>query len=345
MTTHWFSPFPLPEAILWQLEQRGTLAWDGKGQPPEGLHLIYLPPHAVLEDPQVLLSHYQQIQAMAPQGVLQRAEDLCGGDAGAVRAELITPRPVLALVTLAMLRERPAILDAYLDLELQRELGDRLPDSDYLLRLRQACRLAPLLQELDNNAIRQRASQLQHSFHQQQVQRLEQELSDSRLTINRSLEQQQELNHACRTLSQAAEESAQREAALRHQLAALQSERVALAADNGQLQERLSRLEASLQQLRRSEADALTRCQNLEDELERCDQERTELERVEQAGAALAAAQQQQIGRASQLLRKLSSRDELISASGQQSIQVLALLEGYRHSLKRAERLLLGRGG
>lgn len=345
MTTHWFSPFHLPEAILRQLEQSGTLPWNGKGQAPDGLLLIHLPPHAVLEDPEVLLSHYREIQAMAPQGVLQRAEDFCGGDAGGVRAELITPRPVLALVTLALLRERPAILDAYLDLELQSDLGDRLPDSDYLLRLRQVCRLAPLLQELDNNAIRQRASQLQQSFHQQQVQRLEQELSDSRLTINRSLEQQQELNDTCRTLTQAAQESAQREAALRHQLDALQSEQVGLAADNGALLERLNRLETSLRQLRRSEADARARCQNLEDELERCDQERSELERVQQAGSALAAAQQQQIGRASQLLRKLSSRHALISASGQQSIQMLALLEGYRHSLKRAERLLLGRGG
>ena len=320
------------------------MAWNGQGDPPTELRLLYLPPHAVLQDPQTLLSRYQTLRRMAGQGILQRAETHCHDDAASL-SELTTPRPLLALVTVTLLREQPTLLDAFLDLELLADLGGMEPDSDYLNRLRQLSRLAPLLQELDNNAIRQRASQLQQSFHQQQLQRLEQELNESRHDLNHRLEQLRELDQDQRRLHQAAEASAQREATLQQQVHDLQDQRSGLEEANGRLQERLDQLEARLLQLRQSEAETLGRCQVLEDELEQRDRERHQLETIQQDSAALAEAQQQQIHRASQLLQKLSLRHRLVSASGQQSIQVLALLEGYRHSLKRAERLLLGRVG
>jgi len=345
VTRSWFSPFQLPEAIVRQLEERGWLPWNGQSEPPEGLVLVYLPPHAALQDPQELFAHYGRLKGMTGLGVLQRAEHLLANDAAAAPPLLVAPRPLEALVTLTILREQPAILDAYLNLELQADLGNQPPDTDYIPWLREHCRISPLIQELDNTAIRQRASQLRQDFHQQQLQRLEQELSESRRENHQSLERLQGLDQHCRQLTLAAEEGVRTAQQLQDENRRLSSESDGLQADNRQLLEKLHRLEISQRQSRQGEAEARARCQSLEDELERLDQDLARLENSHQAEGALLEAQQQQINRATQLLQQLTARGGLESASGQPAIQVLALLEGYRHSLKRAERLLLGKGG
>lgn len=345
MTTSWFSPFHLPEAIVRQLEERAWLAWNGQSPPPEGLVLIYLPPHAVLQDPQKLLAGYEQLKGMASLGVLKRAEHPLASDPAAASPALAAPRPLEALVALTILREWPAVLDSYLDIELMADLGEQTPDTDYIQRLRKHCRIPPLLQELDNNAIRQRASQLRQEFHQQQLQRLEQELGESRQDNHRSLEQLQELDQRSRQLSLAAEEGNRREQQLQEEIDRLSSESAGLLENNRRLLERLNLLESSQRLVRQGEAEARARCQSQEEELEQLAQDLARLENSHQAEGALLQAQQQQISRASQLLQQLTAGGGLISGSGQPAIQVLALLEGYRHSLKRAERLLLGNGG
>jgi chromosome segregation ATPase len=69
-----------------------------------------------------------------------------------------------------------------------------------------------------------------------------------------------------------------------------------------------------------------------------------ELEEVfdtKQAHQDLCIAQAQTLQRAQVVIKKLSAFKGVPMGSSEPSIQVLALLEGYRHSLKRAERLLL----
>jgi hypothetical protein len=56
----------------------------------------------------------------------------------------------------------------------------------------------------------------------------------------------------------------------------------------------------------------------------------------------LCSAQSDAIRRAQDMMQKLAQVKQLHLSGAQPSVQMLALLEGYRHSLKRAERLLLG---
>jgi DNA repair exonuclease SbcCD ATPase subunit len=173
----WHCPFKLPEPIVDLLQASGGTRWDPSHQPPaepeSGLLLLYPPPHAALGDPSEMLAGYQQLVDLKSQGVLVQVERLrtqpmgfwCPEMFGSSDQALETvkqadqsmpevleqPEPLTALVTLALLRQKPAILDAYLDFELAGRLGGSLPDSDYLGRLRLASGIKPLL-----NALRER---------------------------------------------------------------------------------------------------------------------------------------------------------------------------------------------
>ena len=170
----WHCPFTLPEPFVDLLRDSGGIRWDPAPGPHTAetapLLLLYPAPHSALEESAELLSGYRELAKLAPQGCLLHVErlrslplDSWSGEKLAAPGQLSTtanqpaprepasleqPEPLIALVTLALLRDRSAILDAYLDLELAGELVASRPDTDYLGRLRQASGIERLLSAL-----------------------------------------------------------------------------------------------------------------------------------------------------------------------------------------------------
>lgn len=117
-----------------------------------------------------------------------------------------------------------------------------------------------------------------------------------------------------------------------------------------QAQEALTQLQATSGQVARMQAELSQRDEELVAARERCESclEQLELTQVDleltfqdrQAQHQLNEAQAAAIGEASLLLRRLAALRGVGTDGPAASVQVLALLEGYRHSLKRAERLL-----
>ncbi len=138
----------------------------------------------------------------------------------------------------------------------------------------------------------------------------------------------------------------------------LEQERIQLADDltlsQRQAQEALADRDTAHRQLARSREQINLREEELvkirelyESCLEQLEQTQVDLEltfKDRQAQHQLNEAQAAAIGEASQLLGRLATLRGLGTDGSSASIQMMALLEGYRHSLKRAERLL-GREG
>jgi hypothetical protein len=91
------------------------------------------------------------------------------------------------------------------------------------------------------------------------------------------------------------------------------------------------------------EEELVTARERCEGVLEQLEQTQVDLELTyqdRQAQHQLNEAQAAAIGEAAQLLRRLAALRGMPTEQASTSVQVMALLEGYRHSLKRAERLL-----
>lgn len=299
----WHSPFELPAQITEDLKAAGGQPWvmavDGERNSCEPLILIYLPPHATLLPPSQWLDAYRDLQSLLPRAEAWHIERLYAfeplnqfcrdaktnnvfADENSQLFTLAQPDPLIAVVTLALLREYPALLDAYLDLELSGNLASTSPDSNYVQRLRDASGAEALILALSNNDCQQQSS---------------------------------ENKQATGLLEASLDECRQEVSLLRQQVAELQNE----AAMNHGLEQR------SREQLRKS-------CEELEDYFLANQRDRNLIE-----------AQGEQLQRASLLLQRMSLLKGIgIGKLPRASIQLLALLEGYRHSLKRAERLISG---
>jgi hypothetical protein len=149
---YWFSPFTLPAAIKNEIAQAGGLQWDGLIEVPASfkLFLLYQPPHELLNQAGLIAEGYAQICKYSSQGTVQNllrlifplSSVVCSDDsfqsAEMFSASLPDPEPLKALVTLALLKESPDVLDAYIDLEMRADLASASPDTTYLQRLRNA---------------------------------------------------------------------------------------------------------------------------------------------------------------------------------------------------------------
>lgn len=149
---YWFSPFTLPAAIKNEIAQAGGLQWDGFIEVPATikLFLLYQPPHELLHQAGLIAEGYAQICKYSSQGTVQNLlrliyplSSVVFGDDSFQKAETFSgslpdPEPLQALITLALLKESPDILDAYIDLEMRADLASALPDTTYLQRLRNA---------------------------------------------------------------------------------------------------------------------------------------------------------------------------------------------------------------
>ncbi|MFM7675131.1 MAG: hypothetical protein ACKO5F_06015, partial [Synechococcus sp.] len=154
---HWYSTFPLPERVLAQLDQAGLHRLQ---EPPregeEPVLLLYDTPDRLLEgtelDASNLLQGYRALLAApvsSPRLALWRLHgvdtfhpdllrDVLSGTTpseGTEPARPPKPNALTALVTTAICRNLPGLLDAYLDLELQAQLLGGEPDVAYLRRL------------------------------------------------------------------------------------------------------------------------------------------------------------------------------------------------------------------
>jgi len=182
----WFSPFALPQQVIEQLSASGGRIWSPEDEAPDAetaapLLVIYPPPHAALGPPAVLLAGYQKVHALKAEGHLLHLERLLAHPVETWNSLLSSeplslppsfsleqPAPFQALITLALLRERPALLDAYLDLELSSDLGGSPPDSEYVRRLRESSSVAALLDALHDEAEQHESRQQQEQLAAQQ---------------------------------------------------------------------------------------------------------------------------------------------------------------------------------
>jgi hypothetical protein len=149
---YWFSPFTLLPAIKNEITQAGGLQWDGLIEVPGTikLFLLYQPPHELLHQAGLIAEGYAQICKYSSQGTVLNLLRLIDPFSSVIFSDdsfqsaetfsgsLPDPEPLKALVTLAMLKETPDILDAYIDLEMRADLASAPPDTTYLLRLRNA---------------------------------------------------------------------------------------------------------------------------------------------------------------------------------------------------------------
>jgi hypothetical protein len=163
--SHWFSPFPLPEIVVVQLEQAGLEPLTELSvEQEEPVLLLYNTPDRLLAttdlEGSALLDGYRTLleaPATSPRLTVWRLAALDAGQLGKIlsgdpppdfSANLPPPEPepLAALVTAAVCRSVPGLLDAYLDLELQALLGGGEPDFAYLLRLQSRISAEGLLQ-------------------------------------------------------------------------------------------------------------------------------------------------------------------------------------------------------
>jgi len=150
---YWFSPFTLSPDFQQEIAKAGGLLWDSLRDITDKskLLLIYQPPHELLDQYEAMAEGYEKIRKLSNLGNVQNLHRLIcyfsSADTthdpdhfaeAACDISLPEPEPLEALVTLALLRELPAILDAYIDLEMRAELLHASPDTAYFQRLRQA---------------------------------------------------------------------------------------------------------------------------------------------------------------------------------------------------------------
>ena len=163
--SHWFSPFPLPEIVVVQLEQAGLEpVTELPVEQEKPVLLLYNTPDQLLDTTDLevsdLLDGYRTLlaaPATSPRLTVWRLAALDAGQLGKIlsgdpppdfSADLPPPEPepLAALVTAAVCRSVPGLLDAYLDLELQALLGGGEPDFAYLRRLQSQISSEGLLQ-------------------------------------------------------------------------------------------------------------------------------------------------------------------------------------------------------
>ncbi|MFN5116506.1 MAG: hypothetical protein ACK5FE_10120 [Cyanobacteriota bacterium] len=265
-----------------------------------------------------LASGYRQLLELRSTGRLfsiwrlERLEDgawlsCLHGDADLPAMDLPeAPASLEAAVISRLLEASPEILSLYQDLELETEVGHGNPHTTYMNDLRNQYQKDPesLLQDF----------QKQHH-----------DLSSGMPTRIRELEA------SISIMRQECIARAQQVEMAMIQITQLQNHIDFVSGDAFENDELKESLEASMQQTQL----LVLQLAQVEEELIR--------QHKEASGyRELMSAQTIQIQRACQLMHSSAGWEGIGSSSGGASIEVLALLEGYRHSLKRAERLLSG---
>jgi hypothetical protein len=345
---HWFSPFPIQPSFqsrlnaagITQCTNPGSQSLDRSGpQPPDGaLMLLYDSPDRLLrlrslpsDDPSVaggrwlslsdLANGYRKLLELRSTGRLfsiWRLETLEDGEwfsclHGSADLPGMDPPEALGSVEAAvisrLLEARPEILSLYQDLELDTEVGRGKPHTTYMNDLRNRHLKDPesLLQDFQN-----RNHDL--SIGPTRISELEESLSIMR---QECIARAQQVEVAMLQITQ-----------LQNHIDLVSEED---AVENDELKESL---EASMQQT-----------QLLVLQLAQVEEELIRQHKEARSYSELMSAQTIQIQRACQLMHSSADWQGMGISSGGASIEVLALLEGYRHSLKRAERLLTGGPG
>lgn len=136
----WLSPLPLPEAIEQRLQQLGWHPWSGDPKAlPADAAWLYDTPDRLLADgflaPEQLAEGYASLLAEPSGARFIALWRLLGESETAVPPD---PEPLPAALTQLLLQQYPALLDAYLDLELRADLQGGEPDLAYRRRLQEA---------------------------------------------------------------------------------------------------------------------------------------------------------------------------------------------------------------
>jgi chromosome segregation ATPase len=298
----WFSPFALPQQVLEQLSASGGCIWSPEEGAPEAetatsLLVIYPPPHAALGPPALLLAGYQKLHALRAEGHLLHLERLLAHPVGTWNRlfspeppplppsfSLEKPAPLQALITLALLRERPALLDAYLDLELSSDLGGSPPDSEYALRLRESSSVEALLDALRDEAEQHERRQQQEQLAAQQEKGVRAELESRARELEEATHRLSAETEKTRQGQQALEDSERLAADLRQHLTEQEGEVDRLRAELGQHKQHQQLLEQlAAQQEKSFLAELESRAQQLEEANNRLSVETERTRHVQQA--------------------------------------------------------------
>jgi len=150
----WFSPFPIGPKLQKLLAKEHWQHDESAEHPPCDLLLLYDAPHALARpglsgiQSDELAASYRLLISLVRSGAravaiprFMRASRQRGRVGPEVNKDLVlhaslpNPSPLEAHITLALLDRKPALLDAYLDLELSSDLLGGHVDTDYLHRL------------------------------------------------------------------------------------------------------------------------------------------------------------------------------------------------------------------
>ena len=345
----WFSPFPLEPTLQERLERCGWQRCQENELPSDAL-ILYAAPDQLLAfselDPAGILEGYQQLLGLEyPHRLLSTWRLAACSDAllqvgCAVDADTDLewpelegwpePQPLAAVITRLALDALPALLDAYLDLELEADLLSGEPDSHYRRRLLSQLSFGGLLQAWRSPSALAGELEALKQEHEQALALAQLETTEAReeaeLTLLQLHQVQEELEHyflqateqakqletlkqeheqVLAQLQQARDEQANRASLLEAELATLRSDQEG-AVERAQLETTEAREEAEL---------TLLQLHQVQEELEHYFLQATEqakqLETLkqehEQVLAQLQQARDEQANRASLLEAELAT--------------------------------------
>jgi hypothetical protein len=222
----WFSPFPLEPTLQVRLERCGWQRCQESELPAHAL-VLYTSPDQLLAsgelDPQGILEGYQQLLGLehphrllstwrlaACSDALLQAGCAVEADAALEWPELQgwpepelqgwpEPEPLAAVITRLALDALPALLEAYLDLELEADLLGSEPDSHYRRRLLSQLSFAELLQAWRSPSALAEELDMRKQEHSQALAQAQQDTTEAReeaeLTLLQLHQVQEELEH------------------------------------------------------------------------------------------------------------------------------------------------------
>jgi len=203
----WFSPLPLPAALVSELAAAGLEPWPNDQGSPHGdtCLLVYDRPERYIDaaagaeavlSSKALAQGYSQLmdcreasnQPLLAGWRLERAGSLgvqqwlTGNGPSSVVGDAETINPLVASVILSLIHTQPQLLDAYTDLELQAELLGSEADLNYRQKLHQAIAQDDPLPEL-LAALKTREGELEEARHEaestlQQLHKVQEELRE-----------------------------------------------------------------------------------------------------------------------------------------------------------------------